>query len=83
MQYQVNNLKVLVKENINLEQIIKTLLDRESETTKKVVQMRLNGYSYFEISEKLHISESSARVIFFRVKTKLKKYLEKEGFHYD
>ena len=67
----------------DLEEIIKTLLDSESEITKKVVQMRLNGYSYFEISEKLHISESSARVIFFRIKTKLKKYLEKEGFHYD
>ena len=67
----------------DLEQIIKTLLRSESETTKEVFQLRLNGYSYFEISEKLHISENSARVIFFRVKTKIKKYLEKEGFYYD
>lgn len=67
----------------DLEQIIKTLLRSESEITKEVFQLRLNGYSYFEISEKLHISENSARVIFFRVKTKIKKYLEKEGFYYD
>ena len=67
----------------DLEQIIKTLLSSESETTKEVFQLRLNGYSYFEISEKLNISENSARVIFFRVKTKIKKYLEKEGFYYD
>ena len=55
----------------------------ETEITKEVFQLRLNGYSYFEISEKLNISENSARVIFFRVKTKIKKYLEKEGFYYD
>lgn len=67
----------------DLEQIIKTLLDGETETTKEVFQLRLNGYSYFEISEKLNISENSARVVFFRVKTKIKKYLEKEGFYYD
>lgn len=67
----------------DLEQIIKTLLDGEAETIKEVFQLRLNGYSYFEISERLNISENSARVIFFRVKTKIKKYLEKEGFYYD
>jgi len=64
----------------DLEQIIKTLLNNESGIAKDVFQLRLNGYSYFEISEKLNISESSARVIFFRMKTKIKKYLEKEGF---
>lgn len=64
----------------DLEQIIKTLLNNESGIAKDVFQLRLNGYSYFEISEKLNISENSARVIFFRMKTKIKKYLEKEGF---
>ena len=64
----------------DLEPIIKTLLNNESGIAKDVFQLRLNGYSYFEISEKLNISESSARVIFFRMKTKIKKYLEKEGF---
>lgn len=67
----------------DLEQLIKTILENESEMTQKVFQLRLNGYSYFEIAKKLNLSENSARVIFFRVKTKLKKYLEKEGFSYD
>lgn len=67
----------------DLEQLIKPLLSSESEITKEIFQLRLNGYSYFEISKKLNISENSARVIFFRVKTKIKKYLKKEGFYYD
>ena len=36
-------------------------------------------YSYYEIGAQYGISESSARVIFFRAKAKLKKQLEKEG----
>lgn len=66
----------------DLEQLIHSLLDKEPELTKKVFKMRLEGYSYFEIGEKYQISENSARVIFFRTKTKIKKYLEKEGFYH-
>ncbi len=40
--------------------------------------MRLDGYSYNEISNKLEISESSARVIDFRAKRKIREILEKE-----
>ena len=67
----------------DVEEIIKTILDGEQEISKKVFQLRIDGYSYFEISEKLHISESSARVIYFRLKAKIKKYLEKEGFYHE
>lgn len=67
----------------DLEQLIHELLDEEPELTKHIFEMRLEGYSYFEIAAKFHISENSARVIFFRMKTKIKKYLEKEGFYYD
>ena len=67
----------------DLEQLISTLLKEEPELTKNVFQMRLDGYSYFEIAQKYKISENSARVIFFRSKTKIKKYLEKEGFFHD
>ena len=67
----------------DVEEIIKTILDSEPEMSKKVFQLRIDGYSYFEISEKLHISESSARVIYFRIKAKIKKYLEKEGFYHE
>ena len=63
-----------------LEEAIQVVVSEEPELTKQVFQMRLDGYSYFEIAAKHGISESSARVIFFRLKAKIKKFLEKEGF---
>lgn len=41
--------------------------------------MRIEGYSFYEISIKHEVSESSARVIDFRAKKKIKEILEKEG----
>lgn len=67
----------------DLEQFVQTILEDESELTRNIFQMRLEGYSYFEIAAKFQISENSARVIFFRLKTKIKKSLEKEGFYHD
>ena len=60
--------------------IIQDILASESELTRSILQMRLEGYSYYEIASKHQISENSARVVYFRAKTKIKKYLEKEGF---
>ncbi len=59
---------------------INELLQLKDERTKKVVGMRINGISYCEISEKVGISENSARVIDFRTKKWIKAVLEKEGF---
>ena len=59
--------------------LIHSLLQAESPMTQAVVQMRLEGHSYYEIARKHRISENSARVIWFRAKTKIKKLLEKEG----
>ena len=56
------------------------LLEQELERTRNIVLMRLDGYSFYEISQKYGISESSARVIDFRTKDKLRKILKKEGF---
>ena len=56
------------------------LLEREPERTRNIVLMRLDGYSFYEIGTKFGISESSARVIDFRTKEKLRKILKKEGF---
>ena len=67
----------------DLEQMMQGLLEMEPKLNQNVFQMRLEGYSYFEIASKLHISESSARVIFFRMKAKMKKFLEQEGFYHD
>ena len=64
-------------------QLIQAQLAGESPLVRDVVQMRIAGYSYYEIATKHHISENSARVVYFRAKSKIKKYLEKEGFPYD
>ena len=59
---------------------IYSLLEQEPERTRSIVMMRLDGYSFYEIGQKFGISESSARVIDFRTKDKLRKILKKEGF---
>ena len=56
------------------------LLDGETERTREIVLMRLEGYSFYEIAKKHGISESSARVIDFRAKAKIREILKKEGF---
>ena len=61
-------------------ELIQELLSGESALTRDVVQMRLDGYSYYEIASKHKISENSARVVYFRAKSKIKNHLEKEGF---
>ena len=54
------------------------LLDNEQSRTKDIVLMRIKGYSYYEICEKYGISESSARVIDYRAKKKIRDILTKE-----
>jgi len=63
-----------------LKKRIEELLNKEPERTRAIVLMRLDGYSYYEIGKKHGISESSARVIDFRAKTKIREALKKEGF---
>lgn len=60
---------------------IQSLLADESALTQTVVQMRIEGYSYYEIASRCSISENSARVVYFRAKSKLKKHLEQEGYY--
>ena len=61
-------------------ELVYDLLKQEPERTRNIVLMRLDGYSFYEIGQKYGISESSARVIDFRTKDKLRKKLKKEGF---
>lgn len=56
------------------------LLEQEEQRTRIVVKMRIEGYSYFEIAQKLGIREGSARVIDFRARKKLRDQLTKEGY---
>ena len=68
--------QVLYKE---LLERIRSLLDDETERIRNIVTLRLEGYSFYEISQKEQVSESSARVIYFRAKEKIRQILVKEG----
>ena len=65
--YVIDNIadKVVTKEIANR---IKVLVTRKRRPYSKIINMRIQGYSYAEIGHKLKISESSARVIDFRTK---------------
>ena len=77
----VNNEKGTEEKYLEKEllQRIYTLLDAEPERIRNIVKRRMQGYSFYEIAKNENISESSARVIYFRAKEKIKKILEKEG----
>ena len=60
---------------------IRALLEAEPERTRGIVLMRIEGFSFYEIGLKYGISESSARVIDFRAKAKIRKQLKEEGFY--
>ena len=67
-------------QNHALVERIYTLLEAESERTRNIVLMRIEGFSFYEIGVKYSISEASARVIDFRAKAKIRKILKEEGF---
>lgn len=57
---------------------IQSLVKQLPERTQQIMQQRFAGQSFFVIGQALGISESSARVLFFRGKQKIKESLEKE-----
>lgn len=59
------------------------LLKDEDDIKRGIVLMRIQGYSFYEIAMKYNISESSARVIDFRTKKKIREILEKEDLSND
>jgi RNA polymerase sigma factor (sigma-70 family) len=68
--------KLITKETVKR---IKNLLLEKDERTQKIVNMRVEGYSFGEIAHEVNISESSTRVIDFRTKKWIKSNLEEEG----
>jgi len=76
--------------NPEIQAMSKELIDRtrellglESLRNRDIVLMRIEGYSFYEIAQKHHISESSARVLDFRTKGKIRDILQKEGYTYE
>lgn len=68
-------------DSFNTKQIVnrvRELIRTKDEQIQKIVSMRIDGMSYFEISQKTGVSENSARVIDFRTKKWLKSVLKKE-----
>lgn len=68
--------RLITKETVKR---IKNLLLEKDQRTQKIVNMRVEGYSFSEIARDLKLSESAARVIDFRAKKWMKDILEKEG----
>lgn len=66
-------------ENKEIFEKIVSLLNMEDERSREIVNMRVEGYSFYEISQKMNISESSSRVIDFRVRKRIRESLIKEG----
>ncbi|MGL4912200.1 MAG: RNA polymerase sigma factor [Romboutsia sp.] len=69
--------------NKDISRKILALLENESPRNKDIILMRINGYSYLEIGKKHNISDSSARVIDYRTKKKIKDMLEQEGIGHE
>lgn len=54
------------------------LLSERDERTRRIVNMRVEGFSYSEIAFEVNLSEGSARVIDFRTKKWIRTILEEE-----
>ncbi|NMA01268.1 MAG: sigma-70 family RNA polymerase sigma factor [Clostridia bacterium] len=68
--------RLITKETV---QEIKELLSKKDIRTQKIINLRVEGYSFAHIAKQLQISENSARVIDFRTKKWIKATLGKEG----
>lgn len=69
--------------NRELVKRVYSVINNEQERPRKVALMRIDGYSFYEIGKSVGISESSARVMFFRTKEKIRKVLKEEGYDYE
>lgn len=77
---------VSAEESVIKQELVKRIyavIEAEPERSRNVALMRIDGYSFYEIGNAVGISESSARVIFFRVKEKIRKILKEEDFDYE
>ncbi len=82
----INQVDILDERDIfnkEVSQKIMSLLGEQSEKAKEIVLLRVDGYSFCEIAKKVGISESSARVVDFRTKKKIREILTKEGYSYE
>lgn len=67
-------------EHAALRERLDQLLAAEPPRTRRVVRLRLAGYSFYEIGLACGVSEASARVIDFRARRRIRAALEQEGY---
>ena len=63
-----------------ISQRVSELLEQKDERSRNIFNLRLQGYSFREIGDRLGISENSARVVEHRVRMFLQKELRKDGY---
>lgn len=63
-----------------LSQRVNELLEQKDARSREVFNLRLHGYSFKEIGDRLGLSENSARVVEYRVRMFLQKELRKDGY---
>lgn len=66
-EYRVDEIMQLIKDKPKIQQ--------------EIFKLRLEGYSYEEISVKINMNPNSIRVMYFRIKNELKKQLERRDFY--
>jgi len=62
---------------------VRKLMAEEPVRSQQIFRLRMEGFSFYEIGKKLGLSENSARVIHFRLRSKLRKLLTEGGFDND
>jgi len=77
LNYVSESTEISVINQLDVEKI-HLLLEKKDERTRTILSMRIEGYSFAEIAERLNISESTARVIDYRPKKWLRKEMEGE-----
>lgn len=63
---------------INNYEYLASLIKKLPQKEQIVINMRVEGYSFEEIAEKIKMNPNSVRVLFYRTRQKLIKILEKE-----
>jgi RNA polymerase sigma-70 factor (ECF subfamily) len=66
--------------NAEKARFIEGFIAQKDEKTRRVMALRIEGFSFSEIAGKLGLSESSARVIFHRCKASIIKHGKEKGY---
>lgn len=69
-----------IEDDTLLARRVNELMEQKDERSRDVFNLRLQGYSFKEIGDKVGITENSARVLEHRVRMFLQKELRKDGY---